>query len=73
VKWNAIIVGRPTYCQALSEFPAVKSHRRYFECQWNCCILFGPDEESILDLVPGGTELGTQVKTGSRAGGTLSQ
>ena len=30
-------------------------------------------EERILDIVPGGTELGTQVKTGSRAGRTHSQ
>ena len=27
-------------------------------------------EERILDIVPGGTELGTQVKTGSRASRT---
>ena len=27
-------------------------------------------EERILDIVPGGTELGTQIKTGSRAGRT---
>ena len=33
-----------------------------------CCIRCGPDEERILDIVPGGMELGTQVKTGSRAG-----
>ena len=30
-------------------------------------------EESILYIVPGGTELGTRVKTGSRAGRTHSQ
>ena len=30
-------------------------------------------EKRILDIVPGGTELGTQVKTGSRAGRTYSQ
>jgi len=35
-----------------------------------CCIHCGPDEERILDIVPGGTELGTQVKMGSRAGHT---
>ena len=35
-----------------------------------CCIRRGPDEERILDIVPGGTELGTQVKTGIRAGRT---
>ena len=35
-----------------------------------CCIRCGPDEESILDIVPAGTELGTKVKTGSRAGRT---
>ena len=34
------------------------------------CIRCGPGQERILDIVPGGTELGTQVKTGSRAGRT---
>jgi hypothetical protein len=34
------------------------------------CIRCGPGQERILDSVPGGTELGTQVKTGSRAGRT---
>jgi hypothetical protein len=29
-------------------------------------------EERTLDIVPGGTKLGTHVKTGSRAGRTLS-
>ena len=38
-----------------------------------CCIRCGPDEERTLDIVPGGTELGTQVKTVSRAGRTHSQ
>jgi hypothetical protein len=33
----------------------------------NYCILRGPGGEHILDIVPRGTELGTQVKTGSRA------
>jgi len=37
------------------------------------CVPRGPSEEHILDIVPGGTELGTQVKTGSRAGCTYSQ
>jgi len=36
------------------------------------CIRCGPGGERILDIVPGGTELGTQVKTGSQAGSTLS-
>jgi len=36
-------------------------------------IRFGPDEEGILDVVPRGTELVTQVRTGSRAGRTHSQ
>ena len=35
-----------------------------------CCILPGHGKERILDIVPGGTELATQVKTGSRAGRT---
>ena len=35
-----------------------------------CCIRCGPGQERILDIVPGGTELGTQVKTGSPAGRT---
>ena len=35
-----------------------------------CCIRCGPGQERILDIVPGGTELGTQVKTGSLAGRT---
>ena len=33
-------------------------------------IRCAPDEERILDIVPGGTELGTQIKTGRRAGPT---
>ena len=37
------------------------------------CIRCGPGEEHILDILPGGTELGTQVKTGNRSGRTLSQ
>jgi len=36
------------------------------------CIRCGPDDERILDIVAGGTELGTQIKTGSRAGRTRS-
>jgi len=36
----------------------------------SCCIHCRPGEEHILDIVPGGTELGTQVKTGSWAGRT---
>jgi len=35
-----------------------------------CCIRCGPDEERISDVVPGGTELESQVKTGGRAGRT---
>ena len=38
-----------------------------------CCIPRGHGRERILDIVPGGTELGTQVKTGSRADRTHSQ
>jgi len=38
-----------------------------------CCILRGPGGEGILDVVPRGTELGTQVKKGSRAGRTHPQ
>ena len=30
----------------------------------------GPGQERMLDIVPGGTELRTHVKTGSRAGRT---
>jgi len=37
-----------------------------------CCILRGPGGERILDVVPRGAELGTQVKTGRRAGRTYS-
>jgi hypothetical protein len=33
-------------------------------------IRCAPDEERILNIVPGGTELGTQIKTGSQAGRT---
>jgi len=40
---------------------------------FSCCIRCGPDEERIVDIVPGGTELVTQVKTGSGAGRALSQ
>jgi len=42
-------------------------------CKRFCCILRGPGWEHILDIVPRGTELGTQVKTGSLAGRTHSQ
>ena len=38
-----------------------------------CCILRGPGGERIVDVVPGGTELETQVKTGSWACCILSQ
>ena len=41
----------------------------YWHCS-SCCIRCGPGQERILDIVPGGTELGTQVKTGSLAGRT---
>ena len=37
------------------------------------CILRGPDGERIVDVVPGGTKLELQVKTGSWAGRTHSQ
>jgi len=37
------------------------------------CIRCGRDEERILDIVPGGTELETQVKTESRVDRTHSQ
>jgi len=40
---------------------------------YNCCVLRGSDGESILDIVPSGTELGAQVKTGRWAGRTHSQ
>ena len=38
-----------------------------------CCTLHGPGGERIVDVVPGRTELETQVKTGSCAGCTHSQ
>jgi len=38
-----------------------------------CCILRGPGGERNVDVFPGGTELETQVKTGSRTGYTRSQ
>jgi hypothetical protein len=38
-----------------------------------CRILRGPGEERIVDVVPGGTELESQVKTGSWAGRTHLQ
>jgi hypothetical protein len=38
-----------------------------------CCILSCPDGERIVYVVPGGTELEPQVKTGSWAGCTRSQ
>jgi hypothetical protein len=37
------------------------------------CILRDPDGERTVDVVPGGTELESQVKTGSWAGRTHSQ
>ena len=39
----------------------------------NVFYLLRTGEERILDIVPGGTELGTQVKMGSRAGRTHTQ
>ena len=33
-----------------------------------CCVLRGPGEERIVDIVPGGRQLELQVKTGSWAG-----
>jgi len=48
------------------------SARFFFYWSTMCCIRCGPGEERILDIVPGGTELGTQVKTGNRAGRTHS-
>ena len=30
-----------------------------------CCVLRGPGGERVVDVVPGGTELEHQVKTGS--------
>jgi len=48
-----------------------KSRRFFYNALVHfCCIRCGPDEERILNIVPRGTELGTQVKTGSRAGRT---
>jgi hypothetical protein len=38
-----------------------------------CCILRGPGGERIVDVVPGGTEFESQVKTGSGVGCTRSQ
>ena len=38
-----------------------------------CCILRGPDGERIVDVVPGGTELEPQIKTGRCARCTYSQ
>ena len=38
-----------------------------------CFKLRGPGGERILDIVPGGTELEPQIKTGSWAGRTHSQ
>jgi len=38
-----------------------------------CCILRGPGGERTVDVVPGGTELKPQVKTGSWADCTHSQ
>ena len=34
------------------------------------CTLSGPDGERLVDVVPGGTELEPQVKTGSWEGST---
>jgi len=38
--------------------------------KFKCCILRNPGGESIMDVVPGGTELELQVKTGSCEGCT---
>ena len=69
----------PSLCVCYTSFPTGRSvlnpiadNVRYFVGHL-CCIRCGPGEERNLDIVPGGTELGTQVKTGSRAGRTHSQ
>jgi len=46
-----------------NEHPLTKTHLVPTACLYSC-ILRGPGWERILDIVPGGTELGTQVKTG---------
>lgn len=51
-------------------FPVVGAKEHLNEI---CCILRGPSREHILDGVPRGKELRTQVKTGSQAGRTHSQ
>jgi len=50
-----------------------EGHVTVFVCEIPCCILRGPGGERIVDVVPGGTEFETQVKTGSWAGCTHSQ
>jgi len=50
-----------------------EGHVTVFVCEIPCCILRGPGRERIGDVVPGGTELEPQVKTGSWAGRTRSQ
>jgi len=51
----------------------IQNNVLYMYIVLSCCIRCGHDEERILDVVPRGTELGTQVKTDSLAGRTHSQ
>ena len=48
-----------------SEAPTFFSPVTILNTEVSCCILRGPGGERIVDVVPGGTEFETQVKTGS--------
>jgi len=60
------LMGRVTRRHYFVMSEILQSGHRWMEC----CIRCGPGEKLILDIAPRGTELGTQVKTGSRAGRT---
>ena len=45
--------------------PLFSSRPYAFPPLYSCCILGGPGVERIVDVVPEGTELELQVKTGS--------
>ena len=66
----AIIVYKKLYTYTTYVFPCSSVQFGLISTVLWCCIRCGPGQECILDIVPGGTELGTQVKTGSRAGRT---
>ena len=66
---------RPCYLPYTMQVPIIVTFNNLFPLRscLCCCIRCGPDEEGIIYVLPGRTELVTLVKTGIRAGSTHSQ